>query len=309
MGDRAHVATGCRGCRSAGTADSVLHVTLLGTPSVRCGSRELPLRPAEMQLLAYLLLKRDRPVPRGTVAAALWSEGTDDRCRRRLNTTLWRLRRGLSEGAPAPMLASDGSGNLRIDTTVMVCDAIDLEAVAALANHPLERVEPGDAAAIHVGLDRYAGDLLEGACEEWVLAERERLLRLYMAAMFRLMRWHLGQGDTEAAVDLGNRILDKDPLREDVHRALIRCYIDVGARSEALRQYERCRDVLRRELGIEPLPETTSAAAIAHAHAPELAREPRRAGDLLANLHAIRAHLHSLSDAVDGAIAQMDANG
>jgi DNA-binding SARP family transcriptional activator len=32
----------------------------------------------------------------------------------------------------------------------------------------------------------------------------------------------------------------------------MRCYAEAGRRSEALAQYERCREVLDRELGMEP---------------------------------------------------------
>jgi DNA-binding SARP family transcriptional activator len=37
---------------------------------------------------------------------------------------------------------------------------------------------------------------------------------------------------------------------------LIRAYLKEGNRGEAVRQYEACRQVLRRELGIEPSPVT-----------------------------------------------------
>jgi DNA-binding SARP family transcriptional activator len=37
---------------------------------------------------------------------------------------------------------------------------------------------------------------------------------------------------------------------------LIRAYLKEGNRGEAIRQYEVCRQVLRRELGIDPSPVT-----------------------------------------------------
>jgi len=43
-----------------------------------------------------------------------------------------------------------------------------------------------------------------------------------------------------------------EPLRESAHRALIAVHVRAGNLGEAVRQYERCRTLIRRELGIEP---------------------------------------------------------
>ncbi len=51
------------------------------------------------------------------------------------------------------------------------------------------------------------------------------------------------------------RLLTLDPLQEGVHRALMRHYLEQGRRRSALEQYRACREVLRKELGIEPEPE------------------------------------------------------
>jgi DNA-binding SARP family transcriptional activator len=45
-------------------------------------------------------------------------------------------------------------------------------------------------------------------------------------------------------------------LREDVQRDLMQHYLAAGQPAEALHQYRVCEEVLRRELGIEPMPET-----------------------------------------------------
>src|SRR5207244_2625849 len=50
----------------------------------------------------------------------------------------------------------------------------------------------------------------------------------------------------------GLRLLTLDPLQEPMHRALMQLYVDAGRRPAALRQYQLCVDVLRRELDVEP---------------------------------------------------------
>jgi len=43
-----------------------------------------------------------------------------------------------------------------------------------------------------------------------------------------------------------------EPLRESAHRTLIEVHLAEGNRSEAHRQFQRCRRLLRDELGVEP---------------------------------------------------------
>jgi DNA-binding SARP family transcriptional activator len=59
----------------------------------------------------------------------------------------------------------------------------------------------------------------------------------------------------------GQRILDQDPLREEIHRDMMRLYLENGQRALAVRQYELCRECLRRELGISPMAETQQLSA------------------------------------------------
>jgi DNA-binding SARP family transcriptional activator len=43
-----------------------------------------------------------------------------------------------------------------------------------------------------------------------------------------------------------------EPLRESAHSTLIEMHLAEGNRSEAWRQFQRCRRLLREELGVEP---------------------------------------------------------
>ena len=65
-----------------------------------------------------------------------------------------------------------------------------------------------------------------------------------------------GREHTEIAIALALRILAVDPLQEEVHRILMRCYAQQGRRTDALRQYDLCRSVLWREVRAVPERET-----------------------------------------------------
>lgn len=58
------------------------------------------------------------------------------------------------------------------------------------------------------------------------------------------------------AIRYAQSILDCDALRADVHRERCSCSCSAVQRAQALRQFETCRDMLRRELAIQPMRET-----------------------------------------------------
>jgi DNA-binding SARP family transcriptional activator len=60
----------------------------------------------------------------------------------------------------------------------------------------------------------------------------------------------------DEAIEVCQRILDLDSLREEVHRALMVCYAETGRRGDGIRQFQQCANLLLDELGIFPLPET-----------------------------------------------------
>ena len=108
----------------------------------------------------------------------------------------------------------------------------------------------------------YRGDLLDGFVideepfEQWLVHERERLRELALDALARLLRHQNSLEATEAATQTARRLLTLDPLREAVHRVLMRLHVRAGRREAALRQYEICIGLLRRELQLGPEPET-----------------------------------------------------
>jgi len=66
------------------------------------------------------------------------------------------------------------------------------------------------------------------------------------------------RGAYHDAADRLRDVLAQDPMREVVHRRLMRLYAEVGASDRAVRQFHLCQDILRRELDLPPQPETVS---------------------------------------------------
>ncbi|MFN8442775.1 MAG: bacterial transcriptional activator domain-containing protein [Caldilineaceae bacterium] len=108
-------------------------------------------------------------------------------------------------------------------------------------------------AAVHIYKGEYLPDRLY---EDWSSAERERLQLLAFGAMIRLGELLLSREPLET-IRLTQRVLHYDPVWEDAYRLQMRAYMIQGNRPLALRTYEQCEDILEKEFGVPPLPETS----------------------------------------------------
>ena len=79
-----------------------------------------------------------------------------------------------------------------------------------------------------------------------------------LQALHTLVTRHLEREEYAAGIDYANSLLAIEPWREETHRHLMVLLARSRQRSAALAQYETCCRVLARELGVEPMPETTA---------------------------------------------------
>jgi len=209
-------------------------------------------------LLCFLLLHARETLERDLVAERLWPMRPPGKARRCLSTTLWRLRQILECcSLPVQPYLLTGRSTLTFNTTASYWfDVQVFEQQAAFGLAGSLPCAETNRQAMEEALDLYHGDLLKDCYDDWCLAERERLQLLLLRVLKRLQRHYRLCGAFETAISFGNRLLALDPLQEDVHRELMRCYVDAGQRPIALEQFQHCRETLRRELGIEPMPET-----------------------------------------------------
>ena len=190
------------------TVGEALTVRLLGELDLRLG--DVPLPPLESaraeSLLAYLLIHRGAPQPRQRLAFLLWPDSTEQQARTNLRHVLHKLRRALPDAdryldVGARTLGWRPDAPLRLDLAAFE----DALARAAEAADPVEDLEAAVAA--------YAGDLLEGSYDEWLIEERERVRADYHDALDRLAVLLEQRGDAARAIVHAERLLRHEPLR------------------------------------------------------------------------------------------------
>lgn len=234
-----------------------LHVQAFGRLRLQYQEKvvtSFPTRHVE-ELFAYLLLHQETEHHREKLIALLWPDGSPEKARGRLSTALWRLRTALEE--------------VGVETAVSLPTSRDW--IAFCPSCPLlfdldQFRQALDQAAGSVGVTRegwletavtlYQGDLCDGLYADWLLIIREQLARQYLQALGELMAACLARHAYAEAVPYGQRILAADPLREEVHCALMLCYWRLDQPAQAIQQFHRCASLLLDELHILPLPET-----------------------------------------------------
>jgi DNA-binding SARP family transcriptional activator len=239
-----------------------LRICLFGSLNIyREGiTEQVKLAHSAQSLLAYLLLFRQRTHPREVLARLFWKEYPQQRARNGLNTTVWRLRQVLEpeDVSPGTYLISTSMGELgfNIKSDVWLDVEVFETQISKILALPPEKAGAEDILLLENAVKLYMGDLLEDHFSDWALRERERLRCCYLDCLYYLMNFFAVTKDLPKALFYGQEILRADPLREDVHRQIMRLHIINGRRSLAVRQYNLCRKILQDELGIPPMPET-----------------------------------------------------
>lgn len=234
-----------------------LRVQALGGLTVSAAtSGVVPIPTSCRPILGYLIAHRRRGISRAELAETLWGEHDGRHARRCLSTALWRLK--ASTRPCPPLLSFYGTEEISLDWAGPIwVDSIALEMRAQpllrIAPHALKRADIG---RLERGVRLYRGDFLQGIDDEWAALERQRLRNLYLDSLHHLMVAHADASNWAAALDWGRRLNREEPLREDVHRLLMRVYVHTGNRAKAAAQYRQCERILESELGVEPMPET-----------------------------------------------------
>lgn len=212
---------------------------VLGKPRlVTPDGRALRCQGSTLAFLTYLAL--EGPTKRAQLARRLWPDTPDSAARNNLVHLLRRTERNYG----VPLRLEQDLAALGDEVTVDVHALLDGETTPP----------PG-------------GELLEGVhfddrpdLEDWLAVWRERLAARRADRLTEAAQRHEEAGEFAQAVTLTEALLNLNPVSEDASRRLMRLHYLRGDRGSALATFERCRAVLRREFGTEPLPETLDLA-------------------------------------------------
>jgi DNA-binding SARP family transcriptional activator/tetratricopeptide (TPR) repeat protein len=231
-----------------------LRIWTLGQERIeRDGKRVLPSEwraAASKELLLYLLLVG--PASRDEISLVFWPDSSPRQVRASFHTTLYRTRQALGGSA---IVRHEERYRINPDISLW-CDVQEMQKLihqAQLLSVQDARTE--DLWRKAVGLDQ--GPLLPSLFSDWVVFFRERMQETYIEALMGAATCARARGYFQEALSFLKRALHVDAYREDVYRAIMQCYADLGERNQVVAHYQNLQRVLRKELAITPSQETT----------------------------------------------------
>ncbi len=226
----------------------MLEIRLFGQPDVRYDGAAVKFskRSVTLAMLALLVLKGGRALPRESLAFTLFPDDPEADALAELRRYLYLANKALPERDGGPWIVSDAEA---VRWNGLDGTFVDVAEFERLAEEPQTHQD---------AVDLYGGDLLENVYEDWVLAERERLRARYFSLLDTLIARYRSERNFPAAIACAKRVLSSDPWREDALRAVVSVRYESGDTAGALAEYDRFTKRLRDELGIAPMPETVA---------------------------------------------------
>lgn len=219
-------------------------ISLLGGFGLFNGRVDVALAEGSQKLLALLALRRN-PVKRTFAAGTLWPQADDVHAHSSLRSAISRI----DPAAECALVVT--TTHLRLSETVRV-DLWESESLARKLVGPHDRLEVRD--SVSRDLEALSADLLPDWYEDWAIFEAESWRQLRLHALEILAQDLSAEGAFGAATSAAQYAVRGDPLRESAWAALIKVHIAEGNISEALSEFAKYRELLVRELGLEPTP-------------------------------------------------------
>lgn len=214
--------------------------------------------PQQRTMLALLLLRANHPVSIEEIIDSLWGDDVPRSARAVVRTYVHRLRRVLGNDDSGSLMRSSGVGyTLSIDASSV--DVTRFWEALASADAANARGDAEQAVRhLRAALGLWSGQPLKGISSVRaggpLDTERARLLHARAEAVEALGGLQISLGRyREAAAGLAVAV-QEEPYRERLHELLITALYRSGRLAEALIRYDKVREVLSDELGVEPSP-------------------------------------------------------
>ena len=239
-----------------------LVLQFLGLPQLHLDDQPIAVdRRKAVALLAYLAVNDlehgFQRYSRESLSALLWPDYEQAKAFSNLRRTIWEIHQALGEGW---LVTERETVSLNREA------AIDLDIARFQEMLAQSRQQTGPQTRLPLLIEAtrlYRNHFLTGfslndayGFNEWAYAEAEDLRRKLSAALEIISTDYPAVGEAEKAIPYARRLITLDPLNEASHRKLMEVYLQAGQHSAALKQYQTCEEILRKELGLDPQPET-----------------------------------------------------
>ncbi len=238
-----------------------LEIRLLGPPQVFHGGQPVKFATRKALALFVYLVVETGAHPREKLQAIFWPESETRKVQSALRSTLARIKEALRAVEVDEPLRIEGD---RVGFNASTASFLDLNLVVqATANTQPAQLAPSTVALLQNAVKAVRGPFLEAfslpdtpVFNDWIVIQRNVFGGRLNLIHDRLSNHQLETHLILPGIQTVNHWLALDHLNEIAYQRLMRLQFLNGDRSAALKAYETCRDLLDKELGVEPSSET-----------------------------------------------------
>jgi DNA-binding SARP family transcriptional activator len=201
--------------------------------------------------LFFYFLAMNKPVSKDQVGSVLWPDATEPaRMRLRFKNEIYRLRRAV--GQETILYAEE-----YYQLNPAADHEYDVEAFEAHLSRAKSASLPAEQARLYQqAIDLSGGEYLEDLGALWVAPERERLHQEFVTGALRLAELYFGDGQSARALQVLERILEREATSEAAYRLKMNIHRRLGDTASLIRTYRDCEETLRGVFGLPPSRET-----------------------------------------------------
>jgi predicted ATPase/DNA-binding SARP family transcriptional activator len=272
----------------------VFEFGLLGPLEVRADGREIQLGGARPRaVFAVLALHANEPVSAERLAVALWGEDAPPSAVKTVQVYVARLRKALED--PDALVTTPAGYRLRVRLGELDADRFERHVADGREALAAGRAEHA-AAELRAALELWRGPpLADLASAPFAPAEIARLEEQRLAAVEVRVDAELAAGRHAELIGELQQLTNEHPWRERLHAQLMLALYRSGRQADALDAYQKAREVLVDELGIEPGTQLHDLQQAILAHDPEI-DAPRAPSSALAEGRGARSAGPGLGD-------------
>ncbi|MHC8517796.1 response regulator [Sporosarcina sp. ITBMC105] len=199
------------------------------------------------ELFAFLFTHLDELIPRDTLIDALWFNVDYQRAKIQLHTTMSYLRKLLGDmGYPDAITFSSGGYTMRISR--FECDVHQFETM--IESHSV--VTDNNFEMFESIVQHYSGDYMDTTGYEWALPKAHAIRQKLLHVLQQMVDYFTNKGMETKIQQYLQLLVSHNPYSEHTIQQLMKFYVKIGNRGEAVRVYNEMKNMLIEDLGILP---------------------------------------------------------
>ncbi|WP_397538003.1 BTAD domain-containing putative transcriptional regulator [Rummeliibacillus pycnus] len=211
------------------------------------------------ELLIYLYLNQTRFVSKEELINALWPDATEEASTRDFKVVYNALLKVLE---PSRLPRAESAYVIRKQSMYKLmtkhCITSDIDSFRQFISFGMQEKDPYFSNEwLLRGIRIYRGELIADKHQLiWLQDIREETQYLYLEAIERLAQNYIRLKEFNQTIYWAEQLLKLDDTWEEAYRLIMYGYYQLQNRAQAVKWYEKCEKVLKKELNIEPM-ETT----------------------------------------------------